>query len=341
MTRRTRIFAAVAVAIAVFGGYAAYWFYVAAELDRGIDNWAEQQRQAGLTIAFERTSVTGFPFAFRAAFRQPHIAGAVAGQAFDWQGPDVEASVSPLNLYAMTLRSPGHHRVDLGVGTGMLDASSLEARLRFGGDGLLSSVVLAFAGAKLTLPDQKTLAAGAGTAALTLPTAPPKSDSDPLLQFALSAKDLRLPEGTMLLTADPLSDVQLAGTVKGPIPIAPLREAVAAWRDAGGTVDLSSFAVAQATLSLSGSATVALDTTLQPIVAANLNARGLGPTIDLLESQRRIYPADALKMKLFVKGAERDAPGGAKEVATGLTLQGGYLSWGPFKLAQVPPIQWP
>jgi hypothetical protein len=80
---------------------------------------------------------------------------------------------------------------------------------------------------------------------------------------------------------------------------------------------------------------------LQPIVAANLKARGLADTIDLLASQRRIYPEDALKMKLFVKGAERDSPQGYKEVATGLTVQGGYLAWGPFKLAAVPPIQWP
>jgi hypothetical protein len=138
-----------------------------------------------------------------------------------------------------------------------------------------------------------------------------------------------------------LSSVQLAGTVKGPIPMAPLRPALAGWRDAGGTVDLATFALAQATLSLHGSATVALDQDLQPIVAADVRARGLGPTIDLLESQRRIYPEDALKMKLFVKGAERDVPGGYKEVATGLTLQSGYLSWGPFKLAQVPPIRWP
>jgi hypothetical protein len=123
--------------------------------------------------------------------------------------------------------------------------------------------------------------------------------------------------------------------------VAPLREALAAWRDAGGTVEVTDFALAQATLSLSGSATVALDETLQPIVAANLKARGLPTTIDLLASQKRIYPEDALKMKLFVKGAERDTKGGYKEVATGLTVQGGYLAWGPFKLAKVPPIQWP
>jgi hypothetical protein len=169
----------------------------------------------------------------------------------------------------------------------------------------------------------------------------PKADGDPFLQFTINGKDLKLAEGTVLLTGDPLTEFQLRGTIKGPLSPAPLRQALAAWRDAGGTVDVSSFAVSQATLSLAGSATVALDQDLQPIVAADVKARGLAPTIDLLESQHRIYPEDALKMKLFVKGAERDAPGGTKEVATGLTIQGGYLSWGPFKLAHIQRIEWP
>jgi hypothetical protein len=211
----------------------------------------------------------------------------------------------------------------------------LDARLGSG------SAAVTFGAAKLTLPDRRTFGAGSGTVSLTAPAAPPKSDTDPLLQFSAAVNDLKLPEGTMLLTADPLAELSLAGSVKGPMPMAPVRQALASWRDAGGTVDVASFALAQATLSLSGSATVALDETLQPVVAANLKARGLSPTIDLLVSQHRLYPEDALKMKLFVKGAERDAPGGYKEVATGLTIQGGYLSWGPFKLAQVPPIQWP
>jgi hypothetical protein len=288
-----------------------------------------------LAIDFERTPVSGFPFAFRSTFRKPHIAGAFTGQAFDWQGPEVEARVSPLNLFAISLESPGHHVVDLGAGPTVLDAASLEVRLHSG------SVTATFGGATLTLPDQRTLGAGSGTSSLTAPPSPPKSDSDPLLQFAAAAKDLRLPEGIVLLTTDPLSEVQLVGTVKGPLPPAPLRDALVAWRDAGGALELSSFAVTQATLSLSGSATLALDANLQPIVAADVKARGLAPTIDLLERQHRIYPEDAQKMKLFVKGAERDVPGGYKEVATGLTVQGGWLSWGPFKLAAVPPIQWP
>ena len=341
MTRRTKICAAIVVAIAIIGGYAGYWFFIAAQLEKGIDDWVSFQRQAGLTVAFERSGVTGFPFALRATFRQPHISGALSGQSFDWRGPDVEAKVSPLDLYAMTFIAPGHHTIDLGAGPAALDARELRARLAFDGSGQLSTVAVTVADMNATLPDRKVIAAASGTASLTAAPTPPKSDADPLLQFAFDAKELKLPEGTVLLTADPLSTVQIAGTVKGPMPMASLRPALTSWRDAGGTVQVTSFAVAQSTLSLSGSATVALDDSLQPLVAADVKARGLGPTIDLLVSQHRIYPEDALKMKLFVKGAERDAPGGYKEVATGLTLQGGYLFWGPFKLAPVPPIQWP
>jgi hypothetical protein len=341
MTRRAKINVAILVVIALICAYAGYWFTVAAQLEQGIDGWVDFQRDAGVTVAFERSGVTGFPLAFRATFRQPHIAGALGGQPFDWRGPDVEARVSPLDLTAMTFEAPGHHAINLGAGPAALDARQLAARLAFDGSGQPASIAVTFADAKATLPDRRELTAASGSASLIAASIPPKSEADPLLQFAFDAKDLKLPEATVLLTADPLSTVQLAGTVKGPLTLAPLRLALTSWRDAGGTIEVTNFAVAQATLSLSGSATLALDDNLQPLVAADVKARGLAPTIDLLAGQRRIYPEDALKMKLFVKGAERDAPGGHKEVATGLTVQGGYLSWGPFKLAQVPPIQWP
>lgn len=341
MTKRTRIIAAIAVGIALCGGYAGCWFTVAAQLEKGIDDWAAAQRQTGWTVTFERSPIGGFPFDFQATFRAPRIAGVVSGQAFDWHGADIEAQVSPFDLHAMVLDGPGRHTLDLPSGPVALEAGGFSVQLRFGSAGMLSGAAARFSDARLLLPGGKDIATSAAELSLTAPSAPPKSDSEPLLQAALSAKDLQLPRGVALLTEDPLTGVQLAGTVKGPMPVAPMREALAAWRDAGGTIEISSFAGTQATLSLAGSATIALDQDLQPIVAANLKARGLPSTIDLLASQRRIYPEDALKMKLFVKGAERDAPGGAKEVATGLTIQGGYLAWGPFKLAKVPPIQWP
>src|SRR5262245_7241689 len=131
MKHRTKIVSALALVVALCGGYAGYWFYVAGKLEQGIDDWASLQRQSGLILDFERTPVTGFPLAFSATFRKPHIAGAFGGQTFDWQGPDVEARVSPFDLRSMTLVGPGHHMIDLGAGPATIDAAALEVRLGF------------------------------------------------------------------------------------------------------------------------------------------------------------------------------------------------------------------
>jgi len=341
VSRRGRIIGAI-TAVIVIAAYAGYWSFIADRLAQGIDDWVVRQRQAGFTVDFERTKVAGFPLAFRASFRHPHIAGTFGGQRFDWRGPDVEASLSPFDLHTVTLNTPGLQQLDLGQGPAKIDAGRMKARLNLASDGLLSGASARFRAMRLTFPDGRIISASSGSVALTLPPAPPQTDRDPLLQFSSVINDLQLPRGTELLTQDPLVEAAVAGRIKGPMPAAAaLHEALALWRDQGGTVELSSFTVEQATLTLSGTATIALDGDLQPIVAADLKARGLGPTIDLLEKQKRILPEDALKMKLFVKGAERDAPGGGKEVATGLTVQGGYLSWGPFRLAPMARIAWP
>jgi hypothetical protein len=104
---------------------------------------------------------------------------------------------------------------------------------------------------------------------------------------------------------------------------------------------VKAFTLAQPPLTLTGSATLALDQDLQPIGAANMTARGLGETIDLLARQGRLAAGDATKFKLFVKGAQSPGADGVPEVATGLSLQNGYLSWGPFRLARMPRITWP
>jgi hypothetical protein len=340
MNKRLKIILAALVLALLAGGWAIYWFVVAGRLDQGIEVWAAAQRAAGVDLAYQRGPITGFPFRFRTVFSDAHATGRLGGSAFDWRGPQVEASVSPLDLHALTLEAPGRHALTLDGVPYALEAGRLSTRLDFSGAAALTQVALKLRDARLSGP-QGSLAAKKAALAVTLPPQPPKTDQDPLLGFSLAAEALQLPAGVTVVTADPLQDLALTGTVKGPIPAAALQAALGLWRDAGGIVDVSEFRFAQATLSLKGKATVALDNALQPIVAADMTARGLAPTIDLLTAQQRLRPEEALKLKLFVHGAERDAPGGGKELATGLTVQGGWLSWGPFKLTQLPPITWP
>src|SRR5215468_3010071 len=97
MNRRTLTWIAAAILL-LLAAYSGYWWLAAGRLDAGIDAWAAAQREAGLTIEYQRGSVGGYPLSFRTTFLRPHIAGTIRGQTFDWLGPDVEASVSPFNL---------------------------------------------------------------------------------------------------------------------------------------------------------------------------------------------------------------------------------------------------
>ncbi len=217
----------------------------------------------------------------------------------------------------------------------------MSLRLHFDTAGRVSNVAAESGAATVVLPDDRSIAFQSATAAFDAPPAPPQSDRDPLLHFSVSAAALQLPSDVQLLTANPVDTLAVQGTVKGPMPRAPLKQALAGWRDQGGAVEIASFSAAQAPLSVSGSATIALDGDLQPIIAANLAAKGLGPAVDLLAQQKRIGANDVFKLKLFIAATEQNAPDGGKQVTSGLTIQNGTLYLGPFKIARVAKIEWP
>jgi hypothetical protein len=332
--------AAAAVAL-LFAGYSAYWWMVAGRLSDGLDAWIAAERLAGLVIDTDRTPIGGYPFTFRATFRHPHVSGQLAGRPIDWQGADVEAWLWPFGLRSLHLTTTGDHRVAIGADQAAIHVETLNAVLHFDPRGQVSGVAAESGAASITLPGNRAIVFQSASASFAGPAMPPQSDRDPLLQFSLSAAALKLPADVQLLTANPVDTLAVQGTVKGPMPQAPLRQALASWRDAGGIVEISAFSAAQDPLAVSGSATIALDADLQPIIAANLAAKGLGPTVDLLAQQKRIAGNDVMKAKLFIAATEQNAADGGKQVTSGLTIQNGFLYLGPFKVARIAKIEWP
>ena len=339
--RRRRVALAAAVAIAALAAaYSAYWFYVAGALESGIDGWVEIQRQNGVELAFSRDKIHGFPGDFRTNIQAPLVKMPVNGRVLTWIGADLALRMSPFDLHAVGFSAPGAHRLEGPDGNLYIQAEALQGRIEIGPDGLLSKLSAGLAKARLTLPNAVEIQASSARLAIALPAQPPARYPEPLVGFDLAAENLALPAGMRLLTADPLTRIAAAGAMLGPVPALPVDQAAAAWRDAGGVLDLKSFAFAKGPLAVTGSATLALDRNLQPEGAASLVGRGLAPSIDLLAGEGLIAPADALKFKAFVLGAQREGADGVPEVATGLTLQDGLLSWGPFPIARLPAIAW-
>jgi Uncharacterized protein conserved in bacteria (DUF2125) len=341
MNRRTMLSAAVAAVALLLAGYSAYWWMMAGRLDAGLDSWIVAEQQTGLTIDADRPRIGGYPLSFRTTFRHPHVTGMLGGQPIDWQGADVAAWLWPFNLRSLHLTTTGDHQLAIGASRAMVHVDALDARLHFDASGQVSIVGIESDKGTIALPDGRSTAFQSATAAFDTPPAPPQSDRDPLMEFSMSATGLKLPPDVQLLTANPVDSVAVQGIVKGQMPRAPLKQALAGWRDQGGAIEITAFSAAQAPLSVSGSATIALDADLQPIIAANLAAKGLGPAVDLLAQQKRIGANDVLKLKLFIAATEQKALDGGTQVTSGVTIQNGALYLGPFKIASVAKIEWP
>ena len=56
----------VAVLVVVLGGYSAFWFIVAGQIENGIGEWAESLRPHNVDLSWRTIGVGGFPLSFRA-----------------------------------------------------------------------------------------------------------------------------------------------------------------------------------------------------------------------------------------------------------------------------------
>jgi hypothetical protein len=180
--------------------------------------------------------------------------------------------------------------------------------------------------------------AGIAQAAGSVDFLPAVSHAESSIEFRLSAHDIAFQAADS--DNEQTHDWLLAGQVKGPLPIAPLPAALAAWSKDGGRIELTAFnADWEAATQLSGDGTVALDEQLQPVAAFSAVVRGYNEAVDAAVARGFMTPAQATAAKFWLAArAEKDERG--LKVKLPLTVQDGFLSMGPVKLAQVPRIVW-
>jgi Uncharacterized protein conserved in bacteria (DUF2125) len=327
------------------GGYYAYWRIVAQQLQAGVEAWAGQQRALGNDVAFEWSGIGGFPFRFAATFRGPAIRWHGPRGEISWAGATLHAEMAPWNLRRIAVRSNGQHDASLRLAEDASEwgvtATGLAGTINLHGSGALRGFTMALQQPDLTLPNGVVLASAAATIMLDQPETQPTDFNMPLARVTLDMRSTALPAGTRLLTEDPVETLSFDATIKGPMPLAPLKEALTAWRDAGGVAELNSFAFAQGPLGLSGNATLALDADLQPEGAGTVTSTGLGDAIEILISDGLIPSDRALIARTTVKALEKPGPNGRLQATIGLSLQNRTISFGPVPLFALQPIVWP
>jgi Uncharacterized protein conserved in bacteria (DUF2125) len=121
-----------------------------------------------------------------------------------------------------------------------------------------------------------------------------------------------------------------------------LAERAAAWRDAGGTLEIQRLAVNWGPLDLTGSATLALDDQLQPMGTGSARVIGYAETLDALAARGAISRSAATAAKAVLSLlAHAPADGSPPDVKVPLTLQYRTLSMRQVPLLRLPELDWP
>ncbi len=318
------------------GGYTAYWLVLAHQLEAGLGPWAEAQRAAGLTVAWQSVAVEGFPASFRLRFSAASAAGDRPVR-FSAAAPLLVAKARPWNLRQWRLSAPQGAGATLPEEASGCDSAAADGSISLGrgrstvidlslrdlaGNGLAAGLRIAGAEARLELPDR-----------------PPASHLDAGITAAVRLSDVTLPKAVPAFGKE-VETLSLALTVKGALPPGKLRDALAAWRQDGGTVELTDGSLHWGALTLDASGTLALDDQLQPIGALTATIENQNAIVDAAVASGNLRAADAGLVKIVLGLLAKPGADGKKRLTVPVSLQNERLYLGPAKIAALPRIGW-
>lgn len=326
----------VVLVVAAIGGYAYYWYSMAAKLRDGLGPWAEAQRARGYVLHWDQVDLKGFPTAFRFRFTNPNFA-AERPMPLTLEAPTLIVSASPWNLQHWRLTAPEGARLSgplgaAGVDLGRLEASTTEGA---GDDTVLDVAASSLDGTGLV---DGTHIANA-SAHIALPPRPPASHTGSALEAALQLTEVKLPASVPGF-GDTLAELAVSVALKGAVPAGSFGEALAHWRDEGGTIELKEFRLRWGGLLVDANGTLALDADLQPEGALSAIITGQDAAVDLAVTAGTLQPQDAGIVKAVLGVLAKPGPNGEKAITVPLTLQQNRLYLGPAALGRVPRISW-
>jgi hypothetical protein len=187
------------------------------------------------------------------------------------------------------------------------------------------------------------LTVGLLNADATIADATPADQSQPAARFSISSEAIALPAGIKWPLGPNISSLSMDGRLHGPLPnIRDIRRSAEAWRDGGGSLEITHLAMGWGPLGLTSSATLALDDQLQPMGSGNGRIVGYAETLDRLAATGVLTKSAATAAKavltLMAGTSDADEP---SSVDVPLTLQYRTLSMRQIPLLRLPEVDWP
>jgi hypothetical protein len=341
--RRIALAAPILLAL-LAAAWSAFWFHAAGMIETGVAEWVEARRAQGFAVEYASLAVEGFPFHWRVAIDQPHLAG-IGPAGWDWRGDRAVATLQPWALRDIPLSFAGAHRISGGTGdlaeTVLVSATRPAGRIMLDEDGRLDRLSFDLGDATIRRDADP---AAISIARLRLEVRPyrrpdPASGAD-VLDLAFDAETVKLPAAPPNGLGDVIAKAHTILSVKGALPPGPLQQSIPAWRDAGGVIDANRIALRWGPLEIDGDGTLALDDEERPLGAFTARIRGYGETIDALAMSGLVRPREAAAVKIALNMlARQDDPRGARALKIPVTAQDGRLTVAGFPLARIPALR--
>ena len=327
--------AGVALLLAV-AGYTGYWLYIAHRLPDTIAGWAQARAAEGYDLRWDSLAVSGFPVSFRVTATGVEFAGA-RPLPFEAGTGVLIAEAQPWNLWRWHATAPQVSRVEGPREGDAISAAMLDATVAIGRDKATSVAVtthrIAGSGAA------SLLSVASADAQIVLPARPPADHRQESARVALQLSGIGLPKAVPSLGAT-VDKVTLTAVLKGAIPAGKLRDALTAWRDDGGTIELEQGTLDWGKLAVSANGTLAVDGTLQPMGAVTATIEHHDAVIDAAVAGGTMRAQDANLAKILLGLMAKPDADGNKQLNLPVTLQNRRLYLGPAQLAVLPMITW-
>jgi hypothetical protein len=339
---RRVLFISLAIAAAVAAAWCAFWLYVARDIEPRLAAWAAAQRSQGLTAEYAGVAVSGFPLAWHTRITAPAMRGA-GPTRWEWRGEEMTAEIRPWALRDIPVTFPGLHRIAGGAGgvaeTMAMRAARPEGRILLTADGRLASLALDLGEAQIQrLPDPAVASARRVHLMLSPHRVPQATSHTEVLDLVLDVDTLTVPEPPRYALGPTIAALRLDASFKGAFPVAPLAEAVAAWRDAGGVIETHRLALRWGPLDGDGDGTLTLDAENRPLGAFTMRIRGYTETVDALTAAGAMRPRDAGALKIALNLFARQNGSGPRELSVPVTAQDGRLFVAGFSLFTLRPL---
>jgi hypothetical protein len=327
------------------GGWAVAWYVAAQQLIAGIERWAEQRRAEGWQVSYGGAAPAGFPTKLAVALADPMLAAPARGPgtiAWEWRAPAVRVEVVPWRLDRITLRNHGANRVsatrDAARIDGTLDCDDVLVRLEGGAKRDSMRYLVELEGAKLQVVNPPVTGEASHFAVdLRLYRTPPGDHLQTAADLGLGVTNLVT--GMLGAVSNTPVTANLHANLMGAIPPGPLDQAVAAWRDDGGTIEIRRLTFAASSVNVLANGTLALDNEMRPMGAATAAIRGFDEALDRLTTTGTVNPRDAQLAKLLLSAIAQPNADGERVLNVPVTGQNGWLYVGPMRLTRLDPLK--